>query len=462
MKYTSTRGQAPELNFTQVVTSALASDGGLYLPERFPEFSLAEIQSWKNLPYTELAFNIIKPFVDGEIPDADLKQIIAKSYSGFRVPQVTEIVKLEEKIHVLELFHGPTLAFKDVALQFLGNLQDYILTKQNQDIIIIGATSGDTGSAAIEGVKNCKHIKLFMMHPHGKVSNVQRRQMTTIISPNIHNLAVDGNFDDCQNMVKEMFKNPEFIKGKKLSAVNSINWARIMAQIVYYFQAALQINGASKPTSFAVPSGNFGDILAGYLAKLMGLPVADLIITTNANNILHRFIQSNDYTRNGVKQTLAPSMDIQISSNFERLLYLAHGKDGSKISQMMDKFVNDNILYVSSEVHSQITKTFKSSQSDDVQIKAEIKRVYDKYNYVVCPHTATATRAAEEFKKAGHDVVVLATAHPAKFPDVSVEVLGVAPKLPEHLADLLQKPEKATNLANNIEVVKDFIYKNSI
>jgi threonine synthase len=462
MKYISTRGQAPVKNFTDVVTSGLASDGGLYVPEKIPTFPLSEIQSWKNLSYAELATKIISPFVDGEIPEADLFKIISNGTKKFREPQVTKIVKLEDGLHVLELFHGPTLAFKDVALQFLGQLQDYILSKLNKDIVIIGATSGDTGSAAIEGVKDCKHIKLFMLHPHGKISNIQRRQMTSVISPNIHNLAVDSYFDDCQDMVKEMFKHPEFMHGVPLSAVNSINWARIVAQIVYYVQASLQLNGATKPLSFAVPSGNLGDIFAGYIAKLMGLPVDKLIVTTNENDILHRFFESNDYSRHSVKQTLAPSMDIQISSNFERLLFFVHDYDGEKINRKMIKFREENILEVSADKHAEITKTFKSMESTDAEIREEIKRVYEKYGYLVCPHTATATRAAEKFKDVESDVVVLATAHPAKFPDVAIEELDIHPQLPEHLKDLLEKPEKVTRMPNDIEQLKEFIYKNSI
>ena len=294
MKYISTRGKAKVKNFIDVATSGLASDGGLYMPENIPHFSIDEIKSWKNISYNELAFKIFKPFVDNEIDDEDLKKIIANSYKNFATDEVTKIIELEKNIYVQELFHGPTLAFKDVALQFLGQLQDYILTKQNQDIVIIGATSGDTGSAAIYGVKDCKHVKIFMLHPHQRVSEIQRCQMTSVISENVFNLAVESNFDDCQSMVKDMFQNDEFMHGLKLSAVNSINWARIMAQIVYYFQASLKLTGAEEEISFSVPSGNLGDVFAGYIAKKMGLPVKTLMVSTNKNDILHRFFKQND------------------------------------------------------------------------------------------------------------------------------------------------------------------------
>jgi threonine synthase len=460
MKYTSTRGRAEIKNFADVATSGLASDGGLYCPEKIPTFSIEEIKSWKNLPYTDLAFKIIAPFVDGEIADADLKEIIKKSYKNFRVDDVTEIKKLDENLYVLELFHGPTLAFKDVALQFLGQVQDFILSKTKQNLVIIGATSGDTGSAAIEGVRNCKHVQLFMMHPYGKVSEVQRRQMTSVVADNIHNIAVDGFFDDCQNMVKAMFESPEFMGNTRLSAVNSINWARIMAQIVYYFQTSLKICGAEKPISFAVPSGNLGDILAGYVAKRMGLPVNLLIATTNENDILCRFFEKNDYSKQGVKPTVAPSMDIQISSNFERLLAFEYN-DAKIIDQKMQDFKTSGKLSVDGKVFDEIRSTFRGHASNDAEIKAEIKRVYDKYNYIVCPHTATGTRAAEELNLKDEVLVVLATAHPAKFPDVVKESINVHPALPEHLKDLLSRKEEFVRMPNNIEEIKKFIAGNS-
>lgn len=462
MRYISTRGKAEVKNFKDVVTSGLASDGGLYVPENIPSFDVETIKSWKGLPYEDVAFNVISPFVDGEIPDEDLKGIIKRGIKNFRDDKVTPVIELENNVHVLELFHGPTLAFKDVALQFLGQLQDYILTEQNQDIVIIGATSGDTGSAAIYGVKDCKHIKLFMLHPDNRVSQIQRMQMTTAISGNINNIAVEGNFDDCQNMVKEMFNSDEFMHGIKLSAVNSINWARIMAQIVYYFVTVLDLTGAEDSVSFSVPSGNLGDVFAGYVAKQMGLPVDQLIVTTNENDILHRFFSANDYSKQGVKATVAPSMDIQISSNFERLLFLEHGCDGEKISQLMKDFNETGKLSVDASIHDRICKTFKSFSRDDQQIGDEIKNIYEKYNYVICPHTATGTYAAEKFKQSGKKMVTLATAHPAKFPDVVKEAINVHPELPEFLSDLLDREEKYDKMPNDIDQIKNYIYQNSI
>ena len=463
MKYISTRGKAKVKNFIDVATSGLASDGGLYMPENIPHFSIDEIKSWKNISYNELAFKIFKPFVDNEIDDEDLKKIIANSYKNFATDEVTKIIELEKNIYVQELFHGPTLAFKDVALQFLGQLQDYILTKQNQDIVIIGATSGDTGSAAIYGVKDCKHVKIFMLHPHQRVSEIQRCQMTSVISENVFNLAVESNFDDCQSMVKDMFQNDEFMHGLKLSAVNSINWARIMAQIVYYFQASLKLTGAEEEISFSVPSGNLGDVFAGYIAKKMGLPVKTLMVSTNKNDILHRFFKQNDYSKKGVSPTVAPSMDIQISSNFERLLFLEHNCNSSIISEMMDDFNSSSTgkLKVAEDVYNNIAQTFKSSSLDDEGIKREIERVYEKYSYVVCPHTATGTKAAEEMKEDGQKVVVLATASPAKFPDVVKESINVHPELPNDLSDLLSREEKYEKMPNNIDQIKNYIYQNS-
>lgn len=462
MRYVSTRGNAPVLSFTEVVTSGLASDGGLYFPEKIPHFSIDEIKSWKGLSYPELAFKVIQPYVDGEIADSELRNIINESYKTFRTPNVVELKELEKNLYVMELFHGPTIAFKDVALQLLGRLQDHVLSKKKEDVVIIGATSGDTGSAAIEGVKNCKHVKLFMMHPHGKVSTIQRHQMTTVISDNIFNIAIDGTFDDCQDAVKEMFRTPEFMKGKKLSAVNSINWARIIAQIVYYFWAVLNLTGAEDPVSFTVPSGNLGDVFAGYMAKKMGLPVDRLIVSTNENDILHRFFSDNDYSKHGVKHTVAPSMDIQVSSNFERLLFVEHGLDGKKINQLMDDFKKTGKLNVAKNIFESISGTFESMPSNDDEIRKEIKRVNDKYDYIVCPHTATGTRAADRLRQEKRKMVVLATASAAKFPDVVVEATGVKPSLPAHLNDLLSRKEKYQELANDIDQIKNYIYQNSI
>ncbi|MDC0887863.1 threonine synthase, partial [Porticoccus sp.] len=322
MKYVSTRGKAPILSFEEAMLAGLASDGGLYVPEKIPNFSKEEISSWSDLTYEELAFKIMSPFIDGEVPDDDLRLLIKKTYSTFRHKAIAPLVQTARNEFILELFHGPTLAFKDFALQFLGNLMDYVLKKRNQRVVVMGATSGDTGSAAIEGCRHSKHLDIFILHPHNRVSEVQRRQMTTVLQDNVFNIALDGNFDDCQNMVKNSFSDQTFLpKDRQLVAVNSINWVRIMAQIVYYFYAGLALNSPHRRVSFSVPTGNFGDIFAGYLAKQMGLPIDQLVIATNSNDILHRCISNNDLSIKTLVQSLSPSMDIMVSSNFERMLF---------------------------------------------------------------------------------------------------------------------------------------------
>ena len=336
MRYISTRGQAPALNFEDVLLAGLATDGGLYVPENLPRFTQEEIASWAGLPYHELAFRVMRPFVTGSIPDADFKKILEETYGVFSHSAVAPLRQLNGNEWVLELFHGPTLAFKDFALQLLGRLLDYVLEKRGERVVIVGATSGDTGSAAIEGCKHCENVDIFILHPHNRVSEVQRRQMTTIFGENIHNIAIEGNFDDCQEMVKASFADQSFLKGTRLVAVNSINWARIMAQIVYYFHAALQLGGPARSVSFSVPTGNFGDIFAGYLARNMGLPINQLIVATNRNDILHRFMSGNQYVKETLHATLSPSMDIMVSSNFERLLFDLHGRNGAAIAGLMD------------------------------------------------------------------------------------------------------------------------------
>jgi threonine synthase len=457
MKYISTRGQAKSLNFEDVVIAGLASDGGLYVPEHFPTFPKEQLDYLSTLSYRDLALEIIMPFVGGEIPRENMKDIIDRSYDEFGAEQTTPLQMLNNGEIILELFHGPTLAFKDVALQFLGNLLDYILDKRNQNVAIVGATSGDTGSAAIYGCRGCKHIELFMLHPLGKVSDVQRMQMTTILDSNIHNLAVSGNFDDCQDMVKNMFQYPEFMKGTPLVAVNSINWARIMAQIVYYFYSSFKLNGINEPVSFCVPTGNFGDIFAGYVAKKMGLPIKQLIVATNSNDILDRFFKGNDYSRMGVHPTVSPSMDIQISSNFERLLFDLSGNDSEKLAAMMEDFKATGSLKVDSDIYQKSLEFFTSGSCDDSQIKETIKVLFEENDYLIDPHTATGVFVAREHDDGKTNIVILATAHPAKFPDVVKESTGQHPPLPEHLSDLLERKETFTELPNDIDEIKNYI-----
>ncbi|NDF11639.1 MAG: threonine synthase [Proteobacteria bacterium] len=461
MKYVSTRGNSPAITFDAVITSGLAPDGGLYMPTEIPKYPLATIKGWKGLSYTELAFQIIKPFTGGYLSDADLKAVIEKSYTGFDDPKIAPLKKLGKDEYLLELFHGPTLAFKDFALQMLGNLLDYKLTRENEHVTIIGATSGDTGSAAIEGCRKSDRVKIFMLHPNNRTSPIQRRQMTTIDSPNVYNIALEGTFDDCQDMVKEMFNKPAFAGGKHLMAVNSINWIRIMAQIVYYFYAYLQLEPLPKSVAFSVPTGNFGDIFAGYVAYKMGLPINRLIVATNANDILHRFFAKNDYSKGTVKPSLSPSMDIQVSSNFERLLYDLHSSNGKAVAKLMDGFKKTNKLSVDPTVLTLARSIFTSYSCDDAQTVKTIKAVHTECNEIICPHTAAGVAAANG---TAHDknspTIVLATAHPAKFIESMLKADVPIVKLPEKLKGIEDKPERFEVMPNDFYTVTEYINKN--
>ena len=459
MKYISTRGGGQPKSFEEVILTGLAPDGGLYVPAQLPHFSRQEIASWSSLSYQELALKIISPFVDGAIPEHDLEKIIVKSYSTFRHDDIAPLVKTGDNEWILELFHGPTLAFKDFALQFLGNLLDYTLEKRQQKVVIMGATSGDTGSAAIEGCRRCKNIDIFILHPHERVSEVQRRQMTTVRADNIHNIAMHGNFDDCQNMVKASFSDQSFLPdGRQLVAVNSINWARIMAQIVYYFWASLKLGGPSQVVSFSVPTGNFGDIFAGYLAHKMGLPIEQLVIATNQNDILHRCISDNDHTTRPLEQSLAPSMDIMISSNFERLLFDLYDQDGAVITQLMSDSKAGSMKLTDSAL-TRAQQLFSSYRCDDKGMVDLIRETYQDSDYLLDPHTAIGLAAARECRKSlDTPMVTLATAHPAKFPD-AVKAAGYPkdPELPDHLADLFERDEYFTTLGNDPVAIQNFI-----
>jgi len=459
MKYISTRGGGQPKSFEEVILTGLAPDGGLYVPAQLPHFSRQEIASWSSLSYQELALKIISPFVDGAIPEHDLEKIIAKSYSTFRHDDIAPLVKTGDNEWILELFHGPTLAFKDFALQFLGNLLDYTLEKRQKKVVIMGATSGDTGSAAIEGCRRCKNIDIFILYPHERVSEVQRRQMTTVRADNIHNIAMHGNFDDCQNMVKASFSDQSFLPdGRQLVAVNSINWARIMAQIVYYFWASLKLGGPSQVVSFSVPTGNFGDIFAGYLAHKMGLPIEQLVIATNQNDILHRCISDNDHTTRPLEQSLAPSMDIMISSNFERLLFDLYDQDGAVITQLMSDSKAGSMKLTDSAL-TRAQQLFSSYRCDDKGMVDLIRETYQDSDYLLDPHTAIGLAAARECRKSlDTPMVTLATAHPAKFPD-AVKAAGYPkdPELPDHLADLFERDEYFTTLGNDPVAIQNFI-----
>ena len=459
MRYISTRGQALALNFEDVLLAGLASDGGLYVPENLPRFTVEEIASWAGLPYHELAFRVMRPFVAGSIPDADFKKILEETYGVFAHGAIAPLRQLNGNEWVLELFHGPTLAFKDFALQLLGRLLDYVLAKRGERVVIMGATSGDTGSAAIEGCRRCENVDIFILHPHQRVSEVQRRQMTTILGDNIHNIAIEGNFDDCQEMVKASFADQGFLKGTRLVAVNSINWARIMAQIVYYFYAALQLGAPARSIAFSVPTGNFGDIFAGYLARNMGLPVSQLIVATNRNDILHRFMSGNSYAKETLHATLSPSMDIMVSSNFERLLFDLHGRNGAAIAGLMDTFKRGGGFSVDEDRWSEARKLFDSLAVDDEQTCETIAAVFAETGEVLDPHTAIGVRAGRECRRSlSTPMVVLGTAHPVKFPE-AVEKAGIAKaiELPAHLADLFVREERYSVLANDLKAVQAFV-----
>ncbi len=462
MKYISTRGRAPALGFEEVLLTGLASDGGLYVPESLPEYSAAEIASWASLDYAQLAYRIIQPFVADAIDAADLRAIISDSYAQFRHDAVAPLVQLGHNEWVLELFHGPTLAFKDFALQLLGRLFDYILERRQQHVVIMGATSGDTGSAAIEGCRHCKHVDIFILHPHGRVSEVQRRQMTTVAGANIHNLAVKGNFDDCQALVKRSFADQSFLPdGLQLVAVNSINWARIMAQIVYYFSSALSLGAPHRAVSFSVPTGNFGDIYAGWLARNMGLPIEQLVIATNRNDILHRFMCQNRYEKHELIHSLSPSMDIMISSNFERALFDLYQRDGSAVAELMERF-NHQTVAVPDAVFQRARAVFDSFAVDDQRTLEVIRQVYESNEYLLDPHSAIGVEAARRCRRnSSTPMVTLATAHPAKFPDAVIQA-GQAeePTLPHHMSDLYQRAERYEVLDGKLETVQAFIANN--
>lgn len=464
MRYISTRGQAPALNFEDVLLAGLASDGGLYVPENLPRFTVEEIASWAGLPYHELAFRIMRPFVAGCIADADFRRILEETYSTglqgvYAHAAVAPLRQLSANEWVLELFHGPTLAFKDFALQLLGRLLDHVLAKRGERVVIMGATSGDTGSAAIEGCRRCENVDIFILHPHQRVSEVQRRQMTSILGENIHNLAIEGNFDDCQEMVKASFADQGFLKGTRLVAVNSINWARIMAQIVYYFHAALQLGAPHRSVAFSVPTGNFGDIFAGYLARNMGLPINQLIVATNRNDILHRFMSGNRYDKDMLHPSLSPSMDIMVSSNFERLLFDLHGRDGRAVAALMDAFKATGKLSVEDDRWTEARRLFDSLAVDDAQTCETIAEVFKATSEVLDPHTAIGVRAARECRRSlDIPMVILGTAHPVKFPE-AVEKAGIGKllELPKHLFDLHAREERCSVLPNDLKAVQAFV-----
>lgn len=458
MKYISTRGGGGEQSFEQVLLTGLAPDGGLYVPAELPRVTAEQMKAWRSLNYADLAMEIITPFIGDEIDAAHLRQIINESYAEFDHPDIAPLTKLGENEWILELYHGPTLAFKDFALQVLGRLLDYVLKKNDQRVVILGATSGDTGSAALEGCRHSDHVDIFILHPHNRVSDVQRKQMTTVPGDNVFNLAVEGNFDDCQRLVKAAFADQSFLPtGRQLVAVNSINWARIMMQIVYYFYAALKLGGPEQKVSFSVPTGNFGDIYAGYLAKQMGLPIEQLIVATNRNDILHRFINRNDYSVADLEPTYSPSMDILVSSNFERYLFDLFQRDGAELSAFMAGFGGKS-LSVTDAQWRQVQTVFDSASVDDTVTCEVIAEVFRTNGRLIDPHTAVGVKAARECNKHPKTpMVTLSTAHPAKFGNAITAAGLDTPVLPAHLADLFEREERFAVVDKDLAAVTSFI-----
>ncbi len=451
MRYVSTRDNSKEYSFEEVFIKGLADDGGLYVPKSLDKYSSDELLELKGLNYNELSVEIINRFSSDFISKDELSSLVIKSYSKFREKNVVKISNVGE-IKLLELFHGPTLAFKDVAMQLIGNLYEYYLSKNSKKINIIVATSGDTGAAAIDAIKGKNNLNIFVLHPNNRISTVQRKLMTTVEEKNVFNIAIDGNFDDCQNIVKSMFSDLDFSKSINMSGVNSINWARIIAQIVYYFYSYFKLG--KENISFSVPTGNFGDVFAGYLAKKMGLPIDKLIVATNENDILHRAISKGDYVSKEVKETLSPSMDIQLASNFERLIYYVNNSDSLKTAEIMKK-VKQNSYQIEKNNLDVIQKDFLSESCNEQETLEIIKKNYDDNNVILDPHTAVGVGAAK--KLSFNDCVVLSTAHPCKFPDATNNAIKKYEKLPQELLYVLKKDENFQVLKNNTEEVKKFV-----
>jgi len=457
MKYVSTRSEAPVIGFADALLAGLARDGGLYVPQEWPHFSAAEIRAMRGLPYPELAVRLLTPFLGGEVSPQVFERLAREAYATFRHEAVCPIVQLGANTFVLELFHGPTLAFKDVAMQLLARLMDHVLAERGQRATIAGATSGDTGGAAIDAFAGRDRTDIFILFPHGKVSPVQQRQMTTHTASNVHALAVEGNFDDCQGLVKDMFNDHGFRDRVALSGVNSINWARIMAQIVYYFSSAISLGSPDRPVSFTVPTGNFGDIFAGYAAKRMGLPIERLVIATNDNDILARTLSSGEYRMQGVVETTSPSMDIQISSNFERLLFEAGGRDAGMVRSYMGGLKQSGAFTVDKASLSRIRAEFDAGRTTVAEAADTIRATLKADGYLLDPHTATALHVARRQTASQTPMIVLATAHPAKFPAAVEAACGVVPAVPDWLAGMMEAEERYTVLPSDLKMVEDYI-----
>ncbi|QKG69929.1 threonine synthase [Erythrobacter mangrovi] len=462
MQYVSTRGSAPSLDFAGVTLAGLASDGGLYVPASWPRSSQDEIAAMRGLPYAELAARVMQPFVGDCLTPERLLELTTQAYGRFAHKAVTPLVQLDEQQWLLELFHGPTLAFKDVALQLLGLLFEEFLGREGGTLTIVGATSGDTGSAAIDAVAGLDRVEIFMLHPKGRVSDVQRRQMTTVRAPNVHNIAIEGSFDDAQAMVKRIFADESVTTKHRIGAVNSINWARLMAQVVYYFAASLQLGGPERKVAFSVPTGNFGDVFAGYVAAQMGLPIEQLVVATNVNDILHRALSQGDYSTGSVTPTTAPSMDIQVSSNFERLLFDVGGRDGAALAEQMRGFEASKAMNLTNAQRMGASDLFTSVRADENDTAQSMRWAYEQCGEVIDPHTAIGLYAARHAAQVqGSAMVTLATAHPAKFSDAVERATGMRPSLPTRVGDLFAREEAYVELPGTYEAVRDHIVANA-
>ena len=455
MRYISTRGQAPVLTFGQAMMTGLARDGGLYVPESVPAFGHAEIAAMAGRSYEEIAYRVMRPYLGDTFGDDEFRGLIAAAYAGFGHAARAPLVQLAPNHFLLELFHGPTLAFKDFAMQLIGQMMQASLAKTGGRVTIVGATSGDTGSAAMEAFRGLASVDLFSLYPHGRISDVQRRQMTTPVEANVHALAMDGDFDDAQARVKDMFNDFAFRDGVRLAGVNSINWARVLAQVVYYFSAAVSLGAPHRAVSFTVPTGNFGDIFAGYIARKMGLPIEKLIIATNHNDILHRAIATGDYVTDGVKPSISPSMDIQVSSNFERALFDAYGRDGAAVTALMAELKVGG-FHISQGALQMLRATFASGRCSEDETRNTIARIYAQTGEILCPHTAVGVHVAEHHL-GPTPMITLATAHPAKFPDAVQAAMGTRPALPARMADLFDRDERVTRVPNDLGSLQQFV-----
>lgn len=459
ISYVSTRGAAPELDFADVLLAGLARDGGLYVPSQWPTFASGDLARFSTMPYAQVAIEVMWPFVEGSIERAAFESIVVDAYATFDAHDVVPLVDLGDDLWLAELFHGPTLAFKDVALQLVGRLFDHELRRRGEKVTVVGATSGDTGSAAIEALRDRPTAEVFILHPAGRVSEVQRRQMTTVHSPNVHNIAVEGTFDDCQDIVKALFADDDFRDRRNLSAVNSINWARVMAQIVYYVTSAARLGAdGDRPVAFSVPTGNFGNVFAGYGAQRMGTPIGRFVVASNRNDILTRFLTTGTMTIGEVHPTLSPSMDIQVSSNLERLLFEIHGRDGAAIAEMMSAFRSDGTVGIDATRLERLSEQWSAVRVDDDRTRSTIAELHDRTGMLIDPHTAVGLAAAIEARgDRSMPMVVLATAHPAKFPDAVEAATGIRPPLPAHLADLFERPERYEVVANDYGTIRGVI-----